>query len=234
MTRIRQIVAVTLLNLRTIPQRLGSSIVGIVGIAGVVVVLVAVLSIAEGFEARCCATRARRSARWSCEAASTSEMTSGLGGPEPTSSSRRPASSQDGRTPLASAELFVIIDLPKKSTGTRSQRAAPRRRADVVRRARSGVDRRRPDAAVRHERGHRRPRGGQAVRGVGPRRRRFESGEVTWKVVGIFESDGSVAETEIWCDARMLAGRVPPREQLPVRPGPARFAAGRSTRSRIG
>ncbi len=48
---IRQIVAVTALNLRTVPQRLGSSAVAIVGIAGVVVVLVAVLSIAEGFRA---------------------------------------------------------------------------------------------------------------------------------------------------------------------------------------
>ncbi len=48
---LRQTLAVTLLNLRTIPQRLGSSTVAIVGIAGVVVVLVAVLSIAEGFRA---------------------------------------------------------------------------------------------------------------------------------------------------------------------------------------
>src|SRR3954466_4150546 len=48
-TGLRQIAAVTLLNLRTIPQRLGSSAVAVFGIAGVVIVLVAVLSIAEGF-----------------------------------------------------------------------------------------------------------------------------------------------------------------------------------------
>ena len=36
-----------MLNLRTIPQRLGSSGVAIVGIAGVVIVLVSVLSIAR-------------------------------------------------------------------------------------------------------------------------------------------------------------------------------------------
>ena len=45
---ISQTIAVTALNLRTIPQRLGSSGVAIVGIAGVVVVLVSVLSIAAG------------------------------------------------------------------------------------------------------------------------------------------------------------------------------------------
>ena len=67
---LKQIVAVTALNLRTIPQRLGSSVVAVVGIAGVVVVFVAVLSIAEGFRPRCKAPD-RRSARSSCAAAPT-------------------------------------------------------------------------------------------------------------------------------------------------------------------
>jgi putative ABC transport system permease protein len=33
-----------------------------------------------------------------------------------------------------------------------------------------------------------------------------KSGETTWTVVGMFESGGSVAETELWCDARVLQG----------------------------
>jgi putative ABC transport system permease protein len=32
------------------------------------------------------------------------------------------------------------------------------------------------------------------------------SGQNTWEVVGLFEADGGVAETEIWCDARVLQG----------------------------
>ena len=48
---IGQTIAVTALNLRTIPQRLGSTGVAIVGIAGVVIVFVSVLSIASGFTA---------------------------------------------------------------------------------------------------------------------------------------------------------------------------------------
>jgi putative ABC transport system permease protein len=32
------------------------------------------------------------------------------------------------------------------------------------------------------------------------------SGEVKWQIVGIFEANGSVAETEIWCDVRILQG----------------------------
>ena len=32
------------------------------------------------------------------------------------------------------------------------------------------------------------------------------SGQNRWQVVGMFEADGAVAETEIWCDARTLQG----------------------------
>ena len=68
-TWISQTLAVTALNLRTIPQRLGSSGVAIIGIAGVVVVFVSVLSIAAlppPWKAP-----VRRRARWSCAQAQT-------------------------------------------------------------------------------------------------------------------------------------------------------------------
>src|SRR5918996_5794626 len=44
-----QILAVTVLNLRSVPRRFGSSAVAVLGIAGVVVVFVGVLSMAQGF-----------------------------------------------------------------------------------------------------------------------------------------------------------------------------------------
>ena len=34
----------------------------------------------------------------------------------------------------------------------------------------------------------------------------MRSGQNVWKVVGVFEADGGVSETEIWCDARVLQG----------------------------
>jgi putative ABC transport system permease protein len=34
----------------------------------------------------------------------------------------------------------------------------------------------------------------------------IRSGQVVWKVVGVFDARGGVAETEIWCDARTLQG----------------------------
>ena len=81
MNFLKQTLAVTILNLRTIPQRLGSSGVAIIGIAGVVIVLVSVLSIAQGFayamEASGSPVRALV-----MRSGADSEMTSGLGGPE--------------------------------------------------------------------------------------------------------------------------------------------------------
>jgi putative ABC transport system permease protein len=46
---LRQIIAVTLLSLRSIPQRLGSSLVIVVGMAAVVAVVISVLSMSSGF-----------------------------------------------------------------------------------------------------------------------------------------------------------------------------------------
>ena len=46
-----QVVAITWMSIRNIPQRLAPSIVAAVGVAGVVLVLVGVLSMREGFRA---------------------------------------------------------------------------------------------------------------------------------------------------------------------------------------
>ena len=46
-----QFVAVTAMNLRNLPSRLGTSLVAVIGIGGVVAVLVSLLSMGEGFRA---------------------------------------------------------------------------------------------------------------------------------------------------------------------------------------
>jgi putative ABC transport system permease protein len=201
---LRQIAAVTLLNLRTIPRRLGSSAVAVVGIAGVVVVLVAVLSIAEGFFA------AMQSAGSPVRAlimrsGADSEMTSGLSGPETDIIKQAPGIARDAQRAVASAELFVIVDLPKRSTGTNAN--VPLR----------GIE---PSALqVRDEvkvvQGRPMQFGTNEVIVGRAASRLFagldvgsdiRSGQNSWKVVGIFDAGGSVAETEIWCDARTLQG----------------------------
>jgi putative ABC transport system permease protein len=201
---ISQIVAVTLLNLRTVPQRLGSSAVAIIGIAGVVVVLVAVLSIAEGFRAVMREAGSPDRALVMRSGAD-SEMTSGLGGPETDIIKQAPGVRRNGQNVVASSELFVIIDLPKKSTGTSAN--VPLRGVEptafAVREEASIVDGRMFQFGTNEVivgRAAQRQFSGLEVGST------IRSGQVTWQVVGMFETDGSVAETEIWCDARTLQG----------------------------
>ena len=114
---IGQTLAVASLGVRTIPQRVGSSIVAMVGIAGVVIVFVAVLSIGEGF--RAAMTSAGSPSRaLVMRSGADSEMTSGIGGPEADIIKQAPGLLRDGNRPIASAELYVVVDLDKRSTGT--------------------------------------------------------------------------------------------------------------------
>ncbi|MBM3808545.1 MAG: ABC transporter permease [Acidimicrobiia bacterium] len=204
MSFIRQTLAVTLLNLRTIPQRLGSSGVAIVGIAGVVIVLVSVLSIARGFAAAMEESGSPVRALVMRSGAD-SEMTSGLGPTEVDVIKQAPGLRRDGQTATASAELYVIIDIPK--IGTNSPANVPVR----------GVER--TATAVREEfsilEGRMFEFGTTEVvvgRGASVNFQGLTvgntivSGENRWQVVGIFETDGSVAETEVWIDARVLQG----------------------------
>ena len=201
---IGQTVAVTALNLRTIPQRLGSSGVAIIGIAGVVIVLVSVLSIASGFTAAMQGSGSTSRALVMRSGAD-SEMTSGLAGPEVDIIKQAPGLRRDGQTAVASAELFVIIDLPKISTNTAAN--VPMR----------GVDR--TVLAVRDEativEGRMFEFGtNEVVVGRGAHSQfkgltvgnEIQSGQNRWQVVGMFEADGGIYETEIWIDSRVLQG----------------------------
>src|ERR1700744_2315461 len=49
MSSFTQIAAVSAMNIRSLPQRLGTSSVGVIGIAGVVAVLISVLAMSTGF-----------------------------------------------------------------------------------------------------------------------------------------------------------------------------------------
>jgi putative ABC transport system permease protein len=199
-----QVVAVTALNIRTIPQRLGSSGVAIIGIAGVVVVFVSVLSIAAGFTA---AMQGSGSATRAIvmRSGADSEMTSGLGGAEVDVIRQAPGIRRDDRIAAASAELFVIIDLPKQSTNTSAN--VPMRGIEPV--ALQVRD------EVRIVEGRMLEFGtNEVVVGRGASAQfagltlgsEVRSGQNTWQVVGLFEANGGVSETEIWVDARVLQG----------------------------
>ncbi|HUQ86437.1 MAG TPA: ABC transporter permease [Vicinamibacterales bacterium] len=199
---IKQTVAVTLLNLRTIPQRFGSSGVAIVGIAGVVIVLVSVLSIAQGFSAAMEQTGSPSRALVMRSGAD-SEMTSGLGPAEIDLIKQAPGLRRDGQTAVASAELYVIIDIPK--IGTNSPANVPMRgvepQATAVRDEFSIVEGRMMEFGTNEVVVGR----GASVNFQGLKvGNTIRSGQNSWQVVGMFETDGSIAETEIWCDSKIL------------------------------
>jgi putative ABC transport system permease protein len=201
---LRQTFAVAALSIRTIPQRLGSSVVAVVGIAGVVIVFVAVLSVAEGF--RAAMTQAGSPARvLVMRTGADSEMTSGIGGDNADVIKQAPGLQHDGNKSVASAELYVIVDLNKRSKGTPAnvplrgvEPAAFQVRDDVKlvagRMFQFGTN--------------------EAIVGRAASRQfsgidlgsEFKSGQLALKIVGVFESGGSVAETEIWCDSHLLQG----------------------------
>jgi len=201
----RQTVAVMALNIRTIPSRLNASFVAIVGIAGVVVVFVSVLSIAAGFSAAMQGSGSRDRALVMRSGAD-SEMTSGLSGTEVDIIKQAPGLTRDGQTARASAELYVIIDLPKKSAPTSSANV-PMRGIEPLGMAV------RPEVTIIEGRmftfGTNEVIAGRGASGqftslnVGDT---VVSGQNRWQVVGVFAANGGVGETEIWCDARTLQG----------------------------
>ncbi|HEY5913088.1 MAG TPA: FtsX-like permease family protein [Verrucomicrobiae bacterium] len=197
-----QIFSVTVLNLRTLPERKGWAIAGAVGIAGVVAVLVGVLSIAEGFRAAM-TIPGPDDVAIVLRSSADGEMTSGLSRDETRLIADAPDVARTADGPLASAELFVIINLPKRSTGTDAnvpfrgvEKAAMAVRGDI-----------KLVAGRQFEPGR-----NEVMAGTGAARsvagldvgRRIRVGQHEWEVVGIFSGGGGSAESEIWTDAAVL------------------------------
>src|SRR5579871_997371 len=112
-----QIWAITEFGLLGIPQRRGSVAAALFGVAGVVGVLVGVLSMATGFQRALTISGTPDSAIVLRSGADT-EMVSGFGRDETRIMADAPGLAKGPEGPLASAELFVIINLPKRSSGT--------------------------------------------------------------------------------------------------------------------
>lgn len=198
-----QIVVVTALNLRTIGQRRSSSLVAIVGIAGVVAVFVAVLSMAEGFRKTMVTTGSPDTAIV-MRAGADSEMVSILTRQDATIVGDAPGVARGPAGPVLSAELFVIVDLPKRSSNTTANvplrgvsPAAFEVRSDV--KIVSG----RMFQTGRNELVAGRAAAGQFA-GV-ELGRTLKFGRNEWTVVGIFDGNGTVSDSELWCDADVLA-----------------------------
>ncbi|MEZ5333557.1 MAG: FtsX-like permease family protein [Thermoanaerobaculia bacterium] len=202
MSWLAQIVAVTLVNLKSLRRRLGSSVVAVLGFAGVVAVFVAVLSIAEGFR-QVMSGRGADDVVIVLRGGSDTEMSSGLALEQTRVIEEAPGIARGAQGPIASAELFVIVDLPKRSTGTDAN--VPLRGVEP------GAFAVRPHVEIVEGRNFR-PGRNEVIAGVAAAQQfagldvgnRLRWGENSWEVVGLFTADGSIAESEIWTDARVL------------------------------
>jgi putative ABC transport system permease protein len=195
---LKQILSITMLGLRSIPQRLGPSLVIVVGLAGVVAVFTALLAMAAGFQSTLEAA-GRPDVALVLRGGSQAELNSGISREQGTIIKQAPGVAQgaDG-LPLASAEVIVIAELMKAGETTGSN--------ITVRGVEPAAFTLRPKLRIVEGRaftqGLRELIVGQGVA------RQFEGvrlGETLrmrgsdWTVVGVFAS-GDAYESELWAD----------------------------------
>ena len=197
-----QVVVVSLLNLRTLRQRLGSSAVAIIGIAGVVATFVAVLSMAEGFR-KTMATTGLPDTAIIMRSGSDSEMVSILSRDDVRIIADAPGVRRGASGPIASGELFVIVDLPKRSSNTTAN--VPLRGVSAA------AFEVRPNVRIIEGRTFQSGRNELIVgRGAASQftgvelGRTIRWGQNEWNVVGIFDAGGTMSDSEIWCDVGVL------------------------------
>jgi putative ABC transport system permease protein len=202
MRGLNQIIAVTWLNLRNLRQRFASSLVAVTGVAAVVLVFAAVLSMSRGFE-RTMISAGSDDTAIILRRGSTSELNSGLSNDQVLIVANAPGVLKDGDTSVISAELYVIVDLKKKSTNAEAN--VPFRGIQL-----SGLEVRKNISLIEGRLFE--PGKNEIVVGRSAQQEfagldvgsviRF--GQTDWAIVGMFDAGGSVSESELWTDVRVL------------------------------
>lgn len=198
-----QIAALIAFNIRTLPNRLGSAAAAVFGIAGVVAVLVGILSISEGFS-KVMTVNGSPDTALVLRGGADSEMTSVLMGDDINVIASAPGIARAGDKTLVSPELFVIVDLPKRTTKTPANVPFRGVRAEAFTI--------RPEVKITEGRMFEWGRN-EVIVGSGAMRSfggtdvgsELRFGQNRWKVVGVFEAAGGIAESELWTDAAALA-----------------------------
>ena len=204
MSGIQQTAAVTWLNILNLPQRVATSLVAVMGVAAVVLVFAAVLSMAKGFERTMLAAGSDDTAIV-MRSGATAELNSGLSNEQVQIIENAPGVLRDGDRPITSAELYVIVDIDKRSTDASANvpfRGVQLTSADV----RNNVE---LIEGRMFEPGRNEIVAGRAAQqefaglDVGSS---IRFGQSEWTVVGTFAAEGSVSESELWTDVRVLQG----------------------------
>lgn len=198
---LRQTFAITMLSLRSIPDRLWPSLVIVVGLAGVVAVFTALLAMAEGFQSTLQST-GREDIALVMRGGSSAELNSGLSRDQATLIKQVPGVTQDAAGhPLASAEMIVIAEMMKAGETTGSN--------ITVRGVEPAAFALRPQLRIAEGRLFRQGLRELIVgRGVAQQFEGAKLGQTIrmrgsdWTVVGVFES-GDANESELWADVEI-------------------------------
>jgi putative ABC transport system permease protein len=194
-----QIAAVTTINLKSLPQRAWLSLSTVVAIGLVVIVLLSFLAMGNGFR-RTIEGSGAHDVAVVLRGGSQSEINSVLIRDQVRLIEESPGIARDAEgKPLASAELYLVVDGIKRTTGTKAN--LPLRGIGAQ------------GAALRHDivvtAGRMfNPGANEIVVGKGLLREfsGFDLGRTVtfagtkWAVVGIFSAGGTVFESELWAD----------------------------------
>ena len=197
---IAQIAAVTGMNIKNIPNRLGTSLVIVIGIAGVVGVLVALLSMAKGFEATLGSTGAPDRAIV-LRSGSNDELSSIILREQANLVMGAAGVAKDEKgQPIAVGEFYLLTDVPKPGS--------PGPNNVVVRGTSADVLKLRTEGKIVEGRmftpGLREVVVGQTLTAQFPSLKvggKVEVRDGAWDIVGIFTTEGDVHESEMWIDA---------------------------------
>lgn len=203
MNTLRQIREIVWMNLQSIPQRWGASLVIVVGIAGVVAVLVAMLSMSAGLT-RTLGSTGTADRAIVLRAGSNAELSSFIDRSLITLIKHDPAirRGRDG-LPLASGEIIVITEVARRgesgSTNVTLRGVEPnafelRPEVEIVegRRFRPGLQEILVGAGARDQ-----------FEGLDVGRRLTFKGS-GWTIVGVFRSNGDGHESELWADTEAV------------------------------
>jgi putative ABC transport system permease protein len=202
MSALRQIAAVSAINIRSLPQRIGTSSVVVIGIAGVVAVLISVLAMSTGFLKTLQRTGPEHRAVV-VRTGSSAELVSVLTNEAALTIADAPGikKGRDGR-PLVSPESLLIVNLTKKDgdTATAPFRGFTQDGFAVH-----------PEIKMISGRVF---RPGLTEMIVGKSAQRLYSGldlgaqvklrGATWTVVGVFDGSGSAHDSELIADKQTL------------------------------
>lgn len=203
----KQLFAVSLMNLQTLPQRMGASSVVIIGIAGVVAVLVSMLAMAAGFR-HTLADTGRPDRVIILRGGSDAELNSNLTRSDVDTIGNAPGLAKDaqGRA-LLSSELVSVVNIPKIDTGLDSN--------ITLRGVGLQLSKVRPELKIVDGRMFR-PAVRELIAGAGAAKqfRGLTSGSILhlrnadWTVTGVFTSNGDVHESELLADVDTVASSL--------------------------